>query len=97
MVYAVPLINEKQIITLVGHAGWMQGVGDWRNEKGNDNYGSWEVVKPSDADYKRIVRTGGRKQQIEAMDNPRCFNAESKELFGWFEKEVVLRGFRKAV
>lgn len=92
--YATPIINKEMIVNLMAHAGWLQGVGDFRPEKGAGNFGSWEIVELSDPDVKRIMKIG-RKEQSAAMWDPEFYDEHTKELFGWFETEVKRRGLRK--
>ena len=93
--YATPILNKSMIVSLMAHSGWLQGAGDFRPEKGAGNFGSWMLSDKKDPDVKRILKIG-RKQQLEAMSNPRLYNAETVELLGWFDAEVERRGLRKA-
>ena len=86
-----PLLKESAVSNLLAMAGITQGIGDWRNEKGSGSYGGFEIVDPSNADFKRIKKTGGRKVQVAAMEDPDFYDEESRELYGWFEDEVVRR------
>lgn len=92
--YAVPILNQNMIVTLMAHAGWLQGAGDFRQEKGAGSYGSWELAEKSDPDVKRIMKIG-RKKQEEAMENPRLYDEDTVELLSWFDVEVKRRGLRK--
>ncbi len=93
--YATPILNHSMIVALMAHAGWLQGAGDFRPEKGAGNFGTWEISDLKDAEVKRVMKVG-RKDQLAAMHNPRLYDAETVELLGWFDKEVERRGLRKA-
>ena len=90
------ILREQSILNLIVAAGMQSGIGDWRQEKGSGSYGSFEIVAPDHPDFVRIVKTGGRKAQQEAMDNPECYDEESAELMAWYEPEMKRRGFKVA-
>ncbi len=92
--YPVPIINQRLMVTLMSHAGWMQGTGDFRQEKGAGSHGCWELSTLDDPDVKRIMKIG-RKQQAAALKDPPIFDEESVELLSWFDLEVKKRGFKK--
>ena len=69
-----------------------QGVGDWRPEKGSGNFGQFELVSEDDADYLRIIETGGRQEQIDAMESPTPYDQDTEELLEWFNDEIDRRG-----
>ena len=90
--FAKPMINEQAVTNLLVSAGILQGLGDWRNGKGKGTYGSYTPVNTNDEDFKRILATGGREAQIEAMNNPEGYDEDTKDLMDWFNKEVAIRG-----
>lgn len=94
--YTHPVIKETAIVNLLAAAGLIQGVGDWRPEKGSGNYGQFELVSPDDPRYRRVVAEGGRQAQVEAMEAAEPYDAESEELLSWFDVEVKRRGFKVA-
>ena len=69
-----------------------QGVGDWRPEKGSGNFGQFELVSEDDADYLRIIETGGRQEQIDPMESPTPYDQDTEELLEWFNDEIDRRG-----
>lgn len=87
-----PQLNEKGITHLVAAAGMTQGVGDWRTEKGSGTYGSFMIVEKNNAEFREIIRTGGRKHQERAMEIPEFHDTESEELFSWFTHTIEDRG-----
>lgn len=91
--YTKPILKEQAIVNLMVAAGITQGVGDWRTEKGSGNYGSFETVAIDNADFKRIIKTGGKKAQLAAIADPVSYDSETDELLSWFEVEVKRRGF----
>lgn len=85
-----PRMTERNVVTLLHNAGFTCGVGDWRQEKGNGNYGSFELTSDLSL-VESIINAGGWEQQLAAMENPAFYNAESQELFDWFSLEAVRR------
>lgn len=90
-----PQLREQAIANLLAAAGFISGVGDWRQEKGSGSYGSFKIVSDDDADFVRIVKTQGRAAQKAAFDNPVAYNDETDEMLRWFAQEVTTRGFKK--
>ena len=72
----------------------MSGLGDWRIEKGSGSYGGFEIVDPDDPEFLEIVKEGGRQAQLEALENPVAYDAETEELLGWFDIEIKRRGLK---
>lgn len=95
--FVKPLLNEQVISNLLAAAGLMQGAGDWRPQKGSENYGQYDLVEESNPDFQAIVASGGREVQQAAMDNPEPYDAETEEMLDWFNTEVQRRGLEVAV
>jgi len=93
--YVVPLLAHNAVANLIGASGVYIGVGDGRPEKGKLSFGRFRIVSPDDADYKRIVKYGGRKLQETAMKAAEPYDEETKELWGWWHDEVKRRNFEK--
>jgi hypothetical protein len=91
-----PIMREQSIANLVAAAGITVGVGDFRPEKGAGNYGQFTVVGADDKQLKELVRTGGRKAQMAAMEDPQPYDQQTEELLAWFNVEVKRRGFKVA-
>ncbi len=85
--FVEPLVRAQAVVNLLAAAGITIGVGDGRPEKGAMNFGRFKIVDKNDPDFARIVRTGGRKAQVEALAHPTCHDDESTELLSWFEGE----------
>lgn len=92
--YATPILKLQGISNLLGAAGFIQGVGDWRPEKGSGTYGQFEIVAPTDERLKRIIKDGGRKAQKAALEHPEPYDEESAEMLAWFTAEAKARGFK---
>lgn len=90
--YPTPHLNETSVGTLLHAAGFISGVGDWRQEKGSGSFGSFRLGSPDDPEYLRIVSSGGREAQQKAFENPEPYDSETEELLTWFEEEVSKRG-----
>lgn len=93
--FTKPRLNQTSIINLLAAAGVQSGVGDWRQEKGSGSFGSFKIVAESDADFKRIIKAGGRREQMAAFASPMAYNKESAELCSWFDSEAKRRGHAK--
>lgn len=89
--YIKPNISEQSVINLLAAAGVITGVGDYRQQKGKSAYGQFELAGKTDADYKRIVKAGGRKAQEEALENPAFYDYDTEELYTWFYDEFATR------
>lgn len=90
--YAKPQLNATAVTNLLVAAGLTQGVGDWRNEKGSGSYGGFELVDHDNETFQRIIKTGGRAAQMEAVESPGFYDDETAELYSWFKEELVVRG-----
>lgn len=93
--YVRPILTEEVIANLLAGAGIMQGVGDFRTQKGKGNFGSFELVEEKDPRFQALLKIG-RKQQIAAMENPECYDGETAELLSWFSSEAKRREFKTA-
>jgi len=91
-----PIINEQSVANLLAAAGFQSGVGDWRQEKGSGNYGSFKLVSEDDPDFVRITSTMGRKEQIAAFENPVAHDKETSDLLSWYGTEAQRRGMKVA-
>lgn len=92
--FVTPLLREQAIANLMASAGITQGVGDWRTGKGSGTYGQFELVSEDDKRFTHLLKTGGRKVQVSAMENPERYDRETEELLNWFETESKVRGFK---
>lgn len=90
--YPLPILNGNLVSKLVTYAGMMQGLGDYRLQKGG-HYGAWTMSSLDDPEVQRIM-SYGRTEQLAAMENPACFDQESTELLEFFDSESTRRGFR---
>lgn len=88
--YVTGILTERTIAALLGAAGKIVGIGDWRGEKGGP-YGAFRIAQQDDKEYGLIVKTMGRKAQEKALASPVCYDPDTEELLGWFEAEVARR------
>jgi len=93
VVYTRPLIKQQAVINLLAAAGMMQGLGDYRPEKGKGDYGQYEIVNADNSDYQRISKLG-REVQIKAMAEADPYDNETEKLLRWFDTESKQRGFK---
>ena len=89
--YVEPLIRSQAVANLLAAAGITIGVGDGRPEKGAMSYGQFRLTSPSDPEFQRILKDGGRKAQQAGLDSPVCYDDETTELLSWFEGERAQR------
>lgn len=92
--YVMPLMKEQVVVNLLAAAGVMQGVGDWRPQKGSGTYGQFEVVAIDDKRFQKIISEGSRAAQHEAITTPVCYDSDTAELLGWFDTETKRLGFK---
>ena len=78
-------IGKQSVANLLQIAGDSPGVGDWRVGK-NGVYGRFDIVNADDRDFVQVVKAGGRKAQLAAMQDPAFYDAETEEMFTWFEQ-----------
>jgi hypothetical protein len=90
--FTVPLLNEAAVISLACNAGTM-GVGDFRQERGAGNYGTFEVCDRDNPDFKRIKAAGGRAKQAKAIAHPEMNDEDTQFLWTWWQEEALQRGF----
>jgi hypothetical protein len=91
-----PILTEAAVINLLQAGGTTAGVGDWRPEKGKGSFGQFRVANVTDPAFAAICKDAGRAEQIVAMDDAEAYDAETEELWSWFEEEVVVRGKTRA-
>ena len=89
--FVEPLIRAQAVANLLAAAGITIGVGDGRPEKGAMSYGQFRIADKNDAEFQRIVKTGGRKAQQAGLDAPTCYDDETTELLSWFDEERAKR------
>jgi len=94
--FAQPIIKLQSVANLLAAGGITSGVGDWRVEKGSGGYGTYRIVSDDDPDFVRIVATGGRQAQDEALATPTAYDDETEELLSWYDVEAKRRGFKVA-
>jgi hypothetical protein len=83
------LIGETQIVNLLGAAGVITGLGDYRPQKGG-NFGKFEVVAADDKRYLKVLKQS-RGPQEAALDHPSFYDDDTAELYQWFCDEVARR------
>lgn len=90
--FVTPQLTQASVVNLLAMAGLTIGVGDWRPEKGSGTYGQFRVCETGDRELQKIMKSGGRVAQEDAMENPCPYNAETAELLTWFDEELTRRG-----
>lgn len=87
--FITPKLAAKSIANLMAAGGRTCGIGDNRQEKGHDNFGSFRLVDGDDKDFRRIIKEGGMKAQDEALSKPIAYDADTEELLSWFSAEII--------
>jgi hypothetical protein len=90
--FVKPMLREAAVAQLLATGGIIQGIGDWRNEKGSGTYGQFTLVSPNESEFKKRIERG-RVPQVAAMGDPEMYDNDTAELFNWYEREVVARGY----
>lgn len=88
--YIKTLINERSVSNLIAAAGVLNGLGDWRSQKGG-SHGSFATVRADDPEFKRVIAEGGREAQDAALEAAEPADDETSDLLVWWKSEVVLR------
>ena len=88
--YVMPTLNEITILRLLEIAGMLMGVGDFRQEKGKGNYGQFRLA--TEDEVAPIIKAGGWKEQVKAMENPGCYDSETEALYKLYLDERKRRG-----
>lgn len=88
--YKCDPLTDNQILNLLGAAGMIVGLGDWRPQKGG-RYGKFRIASAKDKEFLRIVSSEGRVAQQRAYDKPDEYDEETAELMSWFNEEVARR------
>jgi hypothetical protein len=90
--FVQPKLTARAVANLQAAGGVIAGIGDGRQEKGMLNQGTFRLAEQDDPDFLRIVAAGGRVAQDAALENYRCYDAETEELLEWYKAEVLRRG-----
>ena len=88
--FVTPILTDSDIAKLMGRAGLLSGVGDFRQGKGKGSYGQFEMCDKSAVE--KIIKNGGRVQQDAALKDPEFYDVETEELFSWYNTERTKRG-----
>lgn len=88
--FVASLLKQNQIVNLLAAAGIIVGVCDYRPQKGG-SHGKFSIVDANDPDYLRVIKQGGRAAQLAAIEKPMAFDADTEELFTWFNQEAARR------
>lgn len=90
--YVRPNLTAKTVLSLLAAAGLLNGIGDWRQQKGSGSYGQFRVAAPDDPEIKFLMSSAGRDAQDAALDDPAPYDEETERLLAWFRDEVARRG-----
>jgi hypothetical protein len=85
------LISGEELSLLVGAAGLIIGIGDYRVEKGAGDFGQFRVVDRQNKAWLSIIANQGRTAQVAAMENVVYYDDETESLVEWFYDESARR------
>lgn len=94
--FGVPALSPHAIASLLQNAGILVGIGDFRQEKGRGNFGTFAVIGDDMGDWQETwdaITAEGRDVQRHALDNPECADANTAALMAMLTDE---RGRRAA-
>ena len=94
--WMAPILREPTISRLLSAAGMIQGVGDWRPQRGGQ-YGQFKLVDQDDPEFLEVCATGGRDVQVKAMNDAVPYDADAEELLAWFAEECDPRGITEVL
>jgi hypothetical protein len=85
-------VTKRSIMQCLVAAGMVSGLGDWRQEKGSGDYGTFRVtMDPADAEYAQILQSGLANAQDRALANPEPYDDLTRELLSYYGAEVKRR------
>ena len=92
--FVTPSLSVHSVISLLTNAGMISGLGDFRQEKGKGSNGCFSVHGDDLGDMQPIwddnVSQGREVQQL-AMDNPECYDDDTRELMTLMNEERIKR------
>jgi hypothetical protein len=88
--FVSPNMTDTAVARLLEAGGLLNGVGDFRQEKGKGNYGQFALC--DQADVADTIKAGGMKAQDAALKEPEYYDAETRELYQWYVDERKARG-----
>lgn len=89
--YTLPMLRGNAVAQLLASSGMIMGIGDFRQQKGKGNNGLFQIVSDDDPRYLAVINDGGMEAQDAALENPECSNAETEDLFSWWNEEFARR------
>lgn len=90
--YVEPMLNATTVTTLLAAAGFVLGIGDFRQQKGAGNYGTFELVSEDNEEYQAVLSAGHLAAQDAALADPVPHDAASDNLLQWYNTERERRG-----
>lgn len=83
-------LSTHSVASLLVNAGVVCGLGDFRQEKGKGNYGTFRVAADDDEEWSEIAQEG-REPQQRALDEPVAADEDTEELLELMRHERKLR------
>lgn len=91
--FVSPQLSATSVVNLLCNAGFLIGVGDFRQEKGKGAFGSFRVIGPGtdDPEWNDLVSNHGRDMQEAALADPSYADKDTEDLMDFFHSEVRRR------
>jgi hypothetical protein len=94
--FVTPTLSRDSIVSLLANAGYIIGIGDYRQEKGRGSFGTWTVASsekmlPDEQEFWDHVTQQGREVQELAIEHPECADSETAELMRSLQDERLRR------
>lgn len=87
--FARPALSRSSVCALLHNAGILCGVGDFRQEKGKGNYGSFRLANDDDA--AAIDALKDKTRQLDCIDNPQAADDDTTNLMTSYLAEMASR------
>ena len=87
--FARPALSHTSVASLLHNAGMICGVGDFRQEKGKGNYGSFRLVdSASDEDGALVESLKDKERQVDCIENPVAHDDATRDLMAVYMDAV---------
>jgi len=89
--HVLPQVQSEAVATLLMNAGILNGVGDFRQQKGAGSYGQFELVNESDPRYKALVKNEGLKVQDRYLKELVPHDEDTSRMLATFNEKMRKR------
>lgn len=92
--FITPTLSLHSVTSLLANAGWIVGIGDFRQEKGRGSYGTFDVLGDDLGDWQGIwdhVTAQDRRVQAAALESPEPADDDTRLLMAVLLQERLRR------